>query len=44
MTALVPVEGSEVPAPRRLDLREILPHFLDFRMEVTERLRFGSTS
>ena len=41
MTALVPVEGSEVPAPRRLDLREILRFFLDFRMEVTEkRLRF----
>jgi len=41
LTCLVPVEGSEVAAPQRLDLVSILRHFLKFRMEVvTKRLEF----
>jgi DNA gyrase subunit A len=41
LTCLVPVEGSDVAAPQRLDLLSILRHFLDFRMEVvTKRLTF----
>ncbi|TVR03309.1 MAG: DNA topoisomerase IV subunit A [Deltaproteobacteria bacterium] len=41
LTALIPQERSEVGTPKRLDLREMLTHFLDFRFEVTERrLRF----
>ncbi|HEY6881995.1 MAG TPA: DNA topoisomerase IV subunit A [Polyangiales bacterium] len=41
LTCLVPVEGSEVAAPQRLDLLSILRHFLDFRMDVvTRRLTF----
>jgi DNA gyrase subunit A len=41
LTCLVPVEGSDVAAPQRLDLLSILRHFLDFRMDVvTKRLTF----
>jgi DNA gyrase subunit A len=41
LTCLVPVQGSDVAAPQRLDLVSILRHFLDFRMEVvTKRLEF----
>ncbi len=40
MTCLLPAEGAEVAVPERLDLKSILLHFLDFRMEVvTRRLR-----
>ncbi|MFO0960199.1 MAG: DNA topoisomerase (ATP-hydrolyzing) [Isosphaeraceae bacterium] len=34
MTCLLPADGAEVAVPARLDLRSILVHFLDFRMEV----------
>ena len=37
LTCLVPVEGSDVAAPQRLDLVSILKHFLDFRMEVVKK-------
>lgn len=41
LTCLVPVEGSDVAAPQRLDLVSILKHFLAFRMEVvTKRITF----
>jgi DNA gyrase subunit A len=41
LTCLVPVEGSEVAAPQRLDLVSILKHFLTFRFDVvTKRLQF----
>lgn len=41
MTALVPSNNPHVPAPRRLDLRQALRMWLDFRMEVvTKRLEF----
>jgi len=36
LTCLVPTE-SDVKAPRQVDLRTILRHFLDFRMEVVVR-------
>lgn len=40
-TCLVPTEHPEVTAPQRLDLRAMIRHFLDFRMEVvTKRLEF----
>lgn len=40
MTCLVPTE-SGVPAPRRVDLKQMLEEFLDFRFEVvTRRLRY----
>lgn len=40
MTCLLPAEGAEVAVPKRLDLKSMLLHFLDFRMEiVTRRLR-----
>ena len=32
-----PLDGSELAAPRRLSLPEILRHFVDFRMEVVTR-------
>jgi DNA gyrase/topoisomerase IV subunit A len=39
LTCLVPTENPEVGAPNRLSLREMLWHFLHFRLEVvTERL------
>ncbi len=37
LTCLLPAEGAEVAVPRRLDLKTILQHFLDFRMEVVVR-------
>jgi DNA gyrase subunit A len=37
LTCLVPTENPEVGAPRRLDLVEILRHFLDFRFETVKR-------
>jgi DNA gyrase subunit A len=41
LTCLLPAEGAEVAVPRRLDLKTILQHFLDFRLEVvTRRLRY----
>ncbi len=40
LTCLLPAAGAEVAVPSRLDLKAILQHFLDFRMEVvTRRLR-----
>ena len=40
LTCLVPTERTDVKAPRQVDLRTILRHFLDFRLEVvTRRLR-----
>src|SRR3954451_18073964 len=40
LTCLLPAEGAEVAVPDRLDLRSILQHFLDFRLQVvTRRLR-----
>ena len=39
MTALVPQESSDVPAPQRLGLQELCSEFLDFRfITVTRRL------
>ena len=41
LTCLVPVEGSDVPAPRRLGLIDLLREFLDFRfLTVTRRIEF----
>ncbi len=41
LTCLLPAAGAEVAVPARLDLKSILMHFLDFRMDVvTRRLRF----
>ena len=41
LTCLLPAAGAEVAVPSRLDLKTILQHFLDFRMEVViRRLRF----
>ncbi len=41
LTCLVPTDNPEVAAPRRIGLKPILRHFLDFRMEVvTKRLEF----
>ncbi|MEM9800893.1 MAG: DNA topoisomerase (ATP-hydrolyzing) [Planctomycetota bacterium] len=37
MTCLVPTENPEVGAPARLGLKEILWHFLHFRLEVVTR-------
>ncbi len=37
LTCLLPAEGAEIAVPRRLDLKTILQHFLDFRMEVVVR-------
>jgi len=37
LTCLVPTDNAEVGAPRRLDLKSILRHFLDFRFEVVTR-------
>jgi DNA gyrase subunit A len=39
MTCLVPSANPDIAGPARLDLRQIIRHFLDFRMEVvTKRL------
>ena len=41
MTCLVPTQNPEVGTPKRLDLKTMLQHFLDFRFEVvTRRLEF----
>jgi DNA gyrase/topoisomerase IV subunit A len=37
MTCLVPTENPEIGAPNRLGLKEILWHFLHFRLEVVTR-------
>ncbi|MEQ1507179.1 MAG: DNA topoisomerase (ATP-hydrolyzing), partial [Myxococcota bacterium] len=37
LTALVPTPGSDVPSPARLDLKQILEHWLDFRLETVRR-------
>jgi DNA gyrase subunit A len=37
LTCLVPTQNAEVGAPKRLDLKSILRHFLDFRFEVVTR-------
>ena len=40
LTCLLPSAGAEVAVPDRLDLKSMLLHFLDFRLEVvTRRLR-----
>ncbi|MBX6315310.1 MAG: DNA topoisomerase 4 subunit A, partial [Isosphaeraceae bacterium] len=40
LTCLLPAVGAEVAVPDRIDLKTMLLHFLDFRMEVvTRRLR-----
>lgn len=40
LTCLLPAAGAEVAVPARLDLKSILEHFLEFRLEVvTRRLR-----
>ena len=40
LTCLTPTEETDVKAPRQVDLRTILRHFLDFRLDVvTRRLR-----
>ena len=40
MTCLLPSVGAEVAVPARLDLKAMLLHFLDFRLEiVTRRLK-----
>jgi DNA gyrase subunit A len=40
LTCLQPAAGAENPVPERLDLKSILLHFLDFRLDVvTRRLR-----
>jgi DNA gyrase subunit A len=40
-TCLIPTDNPDVAGPARLDLRSMLRHFLDFRMQVVEkRLRF----
>ncbi len=40
LTCLVPTDQPQVQAPARVGLREMLRHFLDFRLEVvTRRLR-----
>jgi DNA gyrase subunit A len=41
LTCLVPTDNPEVGTPKRLDLKAMLRHFLDFRFEVvTRRLTF----
>src|SRR3954451_16964482 len=37
LTCLLPAAGAEVAVPERLDLKSILLHFLDFRLEVVTR-------
>ena len=37
MTCLLPAAGAEVAVPDRLDLKSLLLHFLDFRLEVVTR-------
>ena len=41
LTCLVPTDNPDIAGPARLDLAQILRHFVDFRMEVVvKRLRF----
>ena len=41
MTVLVPTDNPDIAGPARLNLAEVIRHFLDFRMEVTtKRLEF----
>ncbi len=41
LTCLVPTDNPEVGSPKRLNLKEMLWHFLEFRLDVvTRRLRF----
>ena len=45
LTCLLPATQGEVAVPARLDLRSMLVHFLDFRLEiVTRRLQFELTN
>ena len=37
MTCLLPSAGAEVAVPARLDLKSMLLHFLDFRLEIITR-------
>jgi DNA gyrase subunit A len=37
LTCLLPAAGAAVAVPNRLDLKSILQHFLDFRLEVVTR-------
>jgi len=37
LTCLVPTENPDVAAPQRVDLKAMLRHFLDFRMEVVAK-------
>src|SRR5947208_12122507 len=37
LTCLIPTENPEVGRPERLDLKQILWHFLHFRLEVVTR-------
>ncbi len=37
MTCLLPSAGAEVAVPARLDLKSMMLHFLDFRLEVVTR-------
>ena len=37
LTCLIPTDNPHVPAPARLDLKAMLVHFLEFRMEVVTR-------
>ena len=37
MTCLLPAEGAEVAVPARLDLKSVLQHFLEFRLDVVTR-------
>jgi DNA gyrase subunit A len=40
-TCLIPTDNPEIAGPARVDLRGLIRHFLDFRMEVVEKkLRF----
>lgn len=41
MTCLVPSANPDIPGPEKVNLAQVLRHFLDFRMEVvTRRLQF----
>jgi DNA gyrase subunit A len=37
LTCLIPTDNPEIQAPERLDLKKMLQHFLDFRLEVVTR-------
>ena len=37
LTCLIPTADPQVQAPSRVGLREVLRHFLDFRLEVVTR-------